>query len=89
MKSLPTIWTTYYSETSSRIVAELDERSVVHLKVLDLGMWHPYFEYLVVGYVQRGLEIVTNASVPCQPVKSGPSATNEIYYRLFGGSRAR
>jgi len=89
VKSLPLIWTTYYSETPSRIVAELDERRVVHLKVLDLGMWHAYFEYLVVGYVQRGLEIVTDANVPCQAVKSGPSATNEIYYRLFAGSRAR
>ncbi len=88
VKSLPAIWTTYYSETKSRLVGELDPQRVVHLKVLDLGMWHPYFEYLVVGYVQRGLEIVTDAKVPCQAVKSGPSATTEIYYRLYPGAGA-
>ncbi len=87
VKSMPSIWTTYYSETTSHIVAELDERRVVHLKILDLGMWHAYFEYLVVGYVQRGLELVTNVKVPCQAVKSGPSATNEIYYRLYAGTQ--
>lgn len=83
VRAIPRIWTTYYIETNSRLSAELDDKRTLHAKILDLGMWHPYFEYLVVGYIQRALEIVANRTVPTQAIKSGPAAINEIYYRFF------
>src|SRR4051812_13316076 len=83
VQAIPRIWTTYYVETSSRLSAQLDDKRVLHTKTLDLGMWHPYFEHLVAGYIQRALEIVVARPVPTQAVKSGPTAINEIYYRYY------
>lgn len=82
VQSLPAVWTTYYVETSSYAKAELDNR-VVHVRLLDLEMYHPYFEFLTMGYVQQGLEMISARRAIAKCVLGGPSARKEIYYRFY------
>jgi hypothetical protein len=78
---LPSLYHTYYAETTSRIELRL-ERNIVHYKILDLPRWHPYLEYVIVAFAQGALEVVTGKRSVAHPVASGPAAVREIYYRI-------
>jgi hypothetical protein len=79
---LPSLYRTYYAETTSRIELELDG-SIVHYKILDLELWHPYLEYVIVAFAQGTMEVVTGQRTLAKPVRAGPSALKEgIYYQI-------
>jgi hypothetical protein len=76
---LPFTWGVYYSEGSSTPTLE---GNTVHLRVHDLPVMHPYFEYVVMGWVKRALELVTGKRVKAEPVLRAKPSAKEIYYRF-------
>ena len=56
-KSFTRLWHTYFSETESQAEAYLVDDSV-ELSVSALPIWHPYFEYLVTGYMRGALGLM-------------------------------
>ncbi len=78
---LPTIWDTFYVQTKSHVTISLDA-NIVHIRILDIGLWHPHFEFGPMAWFQRALELKSGKPVSPVVVKGGPTAVNEIYYTM-------
>jgi len=79
--SLKTLWETYFSE--GRVETRF-EGNVVHAYIHELPIWHVYFEYVVMGYAKKALEMLTGGSVRHERVKG--VAEGQGYYRVEIGS---
>jgi hypothetical protein len=77
--SIPNLSNAYWTETTCIYKAVLED-DVVDLKVSGLPEWHPYFEYILVGYVKGALELLcaTRVAVECLQGGSG----TEYHYRF-------
>ncbi|KKM93097.1 hypothetical protein LCGC14_1211880 [marine sediment metagenome] len=54
-KVIPRIWKMYYEGGSTKNVLE---GNIMHAYILDLPLYHPYFEYTTMGYRQKALELM-------------------------------
>jgi hypothetical protein len=79
VQAIPNLSAAYWEEAQTRYHATLDG-NVVELEVSGLPMWHPYFEYLVAGYIKRALELLCGGSVRSERLKGG--AGTEYHYRF-------
>ncbi len=75
-KILPSIWPIYYDE--GRTVTTL-KGNIIHASILDLPLYHIYFEYVVMGYIQKGLELI---GVPVKETIKVKSSANDSYYNF-------
>jgi hypothetical protein len=66
-----------------------DGRDTVWIKAENLPIWHPYFEYLVVGYVKRALDLLGAEQIFVRRVTGGPSAGLRYQYELRMGAKKR
>jgi len=76
--SFPALWAAYFHETTSTCAATLNG-DVITLDARDLPVWHPYFEFLVAGYMKKGLELL-GARVAMQRVRGGPDGGKAFRY---------
>ncbi len=73
---LPRIWNMYYDEGSVKYEFE---GNIMHAYVLDMPLYHIYFEYTNMGYVEKALEITGFQVKEIIKVKS---TLKEIYYKF-------
>jgi hypothetical protein len=81
VESFPNLWTAYFHETISTCATGIDDETV-WLKAENLPVWHPYFEYLVVGYLKRALELLGAEQVFVRRIVGGPNAGLRFHYEL-------
>jgi serine/threonine protein kinase len=74
---LPAFWKTFYSEGETRISGDGAQLDIV----IDSPVEHVYFEYSVLGFVKRGLEVL-GARVRVDRIKGFSSGDREIHYRF-------
>jgi DNA-binding CsgD family transcriptional regulator len=72
--AMPRLWLRYFTETDSRVEATLREAGI-EFRVRDLPAWHPYFEYLVIGYQRELLELYCANPVTAHRLTSGRART--------------
>jgi len=69
-QSFPQTWTMYFAETSSYCTTRV-EGNVVELEAFDLPIWHPYFEYFVVGYFRGLLDMICANPIDVRQLSGG------------------
>jgi hypothetical protein len=74
---MPKLWSTYFDEG---IVTALFENNVAHIKITGLQIKHFYFEYLIMGYLQKTLKIFGKKRV-AKKVRSLSSGDDDIYFQ--------
>jgi hypothetical protein len=77
--SMPNLSNAYWAESGCTYTTTL-EGDVVDFKVAGLPEWHPYFEYVVVGYFKRALEMLSGARVVAECVQGGSGTA--YHYRF-------
>ena len=75
------MWSNYFDKGSAR--SEIyDDRIELWIEDVPEDVRHPYFEFSVVGYFQRGLELL-GAEVRREAVESFVSGGERVHYRLI------
>jgi hypothetical protein len=77
--SIPNLSNAYWERSGVSYAAALDG-GVVELRVAGLPLWHPYFEYLVVGYIRTALELLQGKPVESERIIGG---SGEAYTYRF------
>jgi hypothetical protein len=70
VQAIPNLSGAYWEDAHTWYRSTLDH-NVVELEVGGLPMWHPYFEYLVVGYIKHALELLSGGPVKSEQVRGG------------------
>jgi hypothetical protein len=74
---IPKLWSTYYDE--GILTAKLED-NVIHIKISGIPFKHIYFEYLIAGYVQKGMKMFgRKATEKC--IRGFSRGDNDIYYQ--------
>jgi hypothetical protein len=74
---IPKLWSTYYDE--GVLTARLFDNTI-HVKISGIPIKHVYFEYLIAGYLQKGIKMLGKKAV--ESCVSGFSrGDSEIYYQ--------
>ena len=71
------LWSTYFD--GGELKGSL-ENNVVHLKITGLPIKHIYFEYMVMGYLQKSLKMFGKKTIETK-VKSFDKGDDDIYYK--------
>jgi AraC-like DNA-binding protein len=79
----PCTWSTYFIETTSYCTTKVEGTSI-DFEAFDLPLWHPYFEYFVVGYFKGALDLVCANPIQMERVEGG-SGTH-YRYNLHAGA---
>jgi hypothetical protein len=79
VQAIPNLSAAYWEDAQTTYDATLDG-NVVELEVSGLPVWHPYFEYLVAGYIKRALELLCGGPVRSERLKGG--AGTDYRYRF-------
>ncbi len=74
---LPRIWKMYYDEGRSKYVFD---GNIMHAYILDLPKYYAYFEYVVMGFTQKFLELI---EVPIKEITKIKGSAEEIHYRFL------
>ena len=80
---LPAFHRTYLRDTTTWAEASLQETSV-EFNVFEVPVWHPYFEYFIVGYIAEILEMF--CANPIRAVLLQGGKTNSYRYLLHGAA---
>jgi hypothetical protein len=67
----PALWRNYFTVSDCDIKFEAGPPQAVTVHARGLPRWHPYFEYLVMGYFKKSLEMLGARSVDVQALASG------------------
>ena len=76
---MPFIWNSYFTEGDMEI--NLDNE-IIHIKV-HTPILHIYFEYLIMGYTKKALELVGAQKVEVKRIKGVSVGDKEIYYQFI------
>ncbi|MBI5544689.1 MAG: hypothetical protein HY901_12425 [Deltaproteobacteria bacterium] len=78
-RSLPRLWTTHFTDGAiqMRFAEEL-----IEVEIHDLPVHHCVFEFLVMGYIKKALELFGLKSVVTERLKGWDSPDGEIHYRF-------
>jgi hypothetical protein len=76
-ESIPIIWKMYYTEGNLDIKYET---GIFNVSVLNLPINHYYFEYVVMGYCNKILELCGAKSITYDKVKTIDKGDKEINY---------
>jgi hypothetical protein len=74
----PAIWKTYFDEGRLEVTHDAAQARV---KILDVPIPHLYFEYSVLGFFGRGLELTGATQVRGERIKGFSSGEREVDYR--------
>ncbi len=72
---VPKLWSTYFDE--GKVEAKF-EKNVAHFKVTGLPFRHRYFEYLIMGFIEKSLKIYGIKNVP-KLIRSMAAGDDDIY----------
>ncbi len=75
---MPKLWSTYFD--GGTLTAKF-ENNVAHLTISGLPIKHLYFEYLVMGYVRKSLDIFGKRAVEHR-IRGFSIGSNDIYYQF-------
>jgi hypothetical protein len=79
LQSLPLLWSAYY--TKGRIEVELIT-NVVNLRIFALPVRHISFEYTVLGFVKKALQMLGLRAVTLKRLQGISAGDREIEYRI-------
>ncbi|MBV9949546.1 MAG: hypothetical protein JOZ69_22075 [Myxococcales bacterium] len=79
--AIPQLCTAYWESPSMVYRAALQD-GVVELEVVGLPQWHPYFEYLVVGYIKAALVLLSGDPVTVEQRRGGSGTEYRYEFRL-------
>ncbi len=79
--SIPRLSGAYWESSATSYRATLD-RDVVDLFVSGLPTWHPYFEYVVVGYIKASLARLCGGEIATERVVGGKGSEYHYRFRL-------
>ena len=82
--SMPNLSNAYWAESGCTYNATL-EGAVTDFKVAGLPEWHPYFEYVVVGYIKGALEMLCEAPVVAECVEGGSGTGYHYRFHISTG----
>ncbi len=75
--SIPNVWKVYYNE--GRVETKF-EKGMVNIRILDVPILHSYFEYALMGYYVKLLELVGAKSIKYDAIKTVEKGDTEIEY---------
>lgn len=70
------IWTHYFDEGVEKIEIKGD---TLHVQLLDFPKYHPFFEFVTMGYIKKALELV---GVTVKKTAKIKNSEEEIYYQF-------
>ena len=76
---LPTLWIAYY--TTGKLAGEI-QGNVAHIRATGASIAHIHFEFSVMGYIKRALELMRGNKVKETRIKGFDSDDGEIYYQF-------
>ncbi len=76
-QGMPKLWTTYFD--GGKLDAHY-ENNVVHLKITGIPVKHVYFEYLVMGFLQKALKMFGKKPLE-KKIKTFEKGDDDIYYQ--------
>jgi hypothetical protein len=79
VEAIPSLSSAYWTDAPTSYRATL-QGDTVEFEVSGLPLWHPYFEYFVVAYNKRALELVSGKRVEMSRVRGGSGAS--YFYRF-------
>lgn len=82
-KTLKIVWDVYY--TAGKVEVTLPQDFVVELKITEVDWHHVYFEYVAIGYVERGLQLASNEKVTHERIKGFSNGDDYVHYRYLVG----
>ena len=74
------IWNLFFSE--GKLDASFDGRDLVSIKVTGLPRTHPYLEFVIMGYIMRTYEIVSNKTGKAVKVSDSSLGPNDYFYKI-------
>lgn len=74
---IPKLWNTYFDEG---VLTSKLEGNVVHITISGISLKHIFFEYLIAGYVQKGIKMFGMKAVE-KCIRSFSKGDNDIYYQ--------
>jgi hypothetical protein len=74
---IPKLWSIYFD--TGLLNAKLDN-NVVHIKITGIPIKHVYFEYLITGYLQKGIKMFGKKAVE-NCIRGFSKGDTNIYYR--------
>jgi hypothetical protein len=76
VQTFPALWRNYFTTSDCEMFYAPGE---VRVTARGLPCWHQYFEYLVMGYFKRSLEMLGAKSIKWQRLKGGPGVPDFCY----------
>ncbi len=78
-EAIPVLWQVYYTEGHMETKYETGS---VEVRVFDFPINHYYFEYVIMGYVNKMLELCGAKSITYEKFKTIDKLDKEIYYKF-------
>ncbi|MFP2932356.1 hypothetical protein ACLESO_45820 [Pyxidicoccus sp. 3LG] len=79
LQFFPGVWKAYFSAGSALVEAG-DGRADLH--ITGVGIPHAYFEYITMGFMKRGLEVLGAKNVKSERIKGFSMGDTECHYRF-------
>jgi hypothetical protein len=83
VQAIPSLSSAYWESGTTSYAAAIED-DVVHLRVTGLPVWHPYLEFLVVGYIGAALELLCGKPVARKCLKGGSGTEYHYAFTLPG-----
>lgn len=77
--ALGSLWDAYY--TAGKLQGEM-KGSLVHVRLTGVSTPHVHFEYSVMGYIKKALELIGGSEVEEERIKGFDSEDKEVYYQF-------
>jgi hypothetical protein len=74
---IPKLWSTYFDDG---ILTARIEDNIVHIKISGIPFKHIYFEYLIAGYVQKGIKMFGRKALE-KCIRGFSKGDDDIYYQ--------
>jgi hypothetical protein len=78
----PKLWSTYYDEGAARAVRQ---GSILDMRLMHIPVSDVFFEYAVLGYFKRGLELVGANVKETRCIKGFSKGDHEVHYQFVLG----
>lgn len=73
------LWESFYDGGQVEVVLS---DNLVNLQILGLPFWHIHFEYVIMGYVKKALELFGLKNVEAHPLKGVSQGDQAIHYQF-------
>ncbi|NMO17825.1 hypothetical protein HPC49_16740 [Pyxidicoccus fallax] len=83
LQFFPGVWKSYFTAGTAQV--EAGERSA-DLRITGVPISHTYFEYITIGFMKRGLEVLGAKNVRTERLKGFSQGDNEVHYRFYFGA---